>query len=1021
MRSKYFVRLLPALALALAVSAGDAVAQAGSVTGRVTNAFTGLPIQGARLVVQGTNIQATTNEDGRYTLVNVSVGSRVIRVNYIGFTQQNTAVTVLAGSSASVDFALNASAIRLSEIVVSAVTGREKRSRELGVNIASIDVTEMEPAAVTSVSDILSARTAGVVLMDVNGTSGSAQRIRIRGANSLSLSNEPLVYIDGVLSNVDNGMSQGVGGQEASRLNDINPNDIENIEVVKGPAAAALYGTAAANGVLLITTKRGRPGAPEWNAYFELGELEDRTAYPTNYLSYEVIGSAGAPFFDPDGSFNSTDYARCPNRSAAAGTCTQDGMTTFNTLTDPRTTPYSKGDRRRYGLSVRGGGEQVTYFLSTELENETGVIDYNKREKVNVRANMNAAIRPDLDVSISSSYASVQNAFNSNDNSIFSALIGGLLGEGYFIPQSTKDADALPGVARSNYGFGFNSWDKANYVVHDNVDRLSIGGTAQYRPLSWLALNTQGGLDLISGHTFRTVQPGLLPIAASWENGFRESDRKTDYTYTFNATMITTFEPITDIVSTTTLGGTYTGEKTERTECYGSSLVQGTSSCGTTAALFSIDEDFSEIRTVGGYISTEIAWRDKVFLSGAIRGDDNSAFGTDFGFVTYPSAMASWVIGEEDWFPQTSFLSALRLRAAWGTSGLRPGFRDAVTLFSPTTVAFGGGDVPGIEVDATGNLELKPEKSTEIELGLDVALFDDRVGIDFTYFDKRSRDALISRRLPPSLGVAASRFENLGEVKNAGTETSVNIMAIDSRDFGLDLYGALTTLSNEVVDIGEGVEDIVFNRGLQRHREGFSAGGFFQAPVSWDDADGNGLLENSEVTIGDSVEFIGPALPTWQVSWGAGLRVSRWLTVSTLFEGRGGNFQGNDSEAFRCGFRSSRGCRAVGDPSAPLEDQAAHIADRYIGSAAGFVESADFVKWRELSVTLRAPSQLAGSMRALDGLSLTLAGRNLATWTSYPGLDPETVEGGGSVNFSQSEFNTQPPVRHLIIRLNYTF
>jgi outer membrane receptor protein involved in Fe transport len=420
-----------------------------------------------------------------------------------------------------------------------------------------------------------------------------------------------------------------------------------------------------------------------------------------------------------------------------------------------------------------------------------------------------------------------------------------------------------------------------------------------------------------------------------------------------------------------------------------------------------------------------------VFLSGAFRGDDNSAFGTDFGFVTYPSAMASWVIGEEPWFPQGTVLSALRLRAAYGQSGLRPDFRDAVTLFNPVTVARGGGDVPGITVDATGNLELKPEKASEYELGFDAALINNRVGIAFTYFDKRSRDALISRRLPPSWGVAASRFENLGEIKNAGTELAVNVTAIDGRNLGFDLFATLTTLDNQVVEVGEGVEDIVFNRGLQRHAvpdtlsngsiKRYPAGGFWQKEVTWNDADGNGLLTNDEVSIGDTAAYIGPSLPTWQTSVGAELRLFDWMRVSTLFEARGGNYQGNDSEAFRCGFRSTRGCPAVGDPDASLEDQAAYIADRYIGSAYGFIEKADFLKWREMSVTLMVPDALSARVRQLDGLGITLAGRNLATWTDYPGLDPETVEGGGNVNFSQSEFNTQPPVRYFMIRLNYTF
>ncbi len=151
------------------------------------------------------------------------------------------------------------------------------------------------------------------------------------------------------------------------------------------------------------------------------------------------------------------------------------------------------------------------------------------------------------------------------------------------------------------------------------------------------------------------------------------------------------------------------------------------------------------------------------------------------------------------------------------------------------------------------------------------------------------------------------------------------------------------------------------------------------------------------------------------------MRVSRWLSVSTLFEGRGGNYTNDHSEAFRCGRNSGFGCAAVGDPNASLEEQAAYIADRFIGSEGGFIRKANFVKWRELSITLRAPAGLARSLGAVNGLSLTLAGRNLATWTSYPGLDPEVNETGGSSNFTQGEFNTQPPVRFLMARLNYTF
>lgn len=1013
-------RVFSGVAMAFALTAASVSAQTGTITGIVTDAATGNPLVGVQMVIPGSNQGALTNQIGRYLILNVPAGSVEVRAVYLGFSQETQTVNVTAAGTATADFQLSTSAIQLEGVVVNTVTGRDQRLRELGTNTTTINVDQIEPASITSMSDLLSGRSEGVILQDVNGTTGSGQRIRIRGANSLSLSNEPLVFVDGVQYNSANTLSIGVGGQEAGRFNDLNPNDIANIEVVKGPAAAALYGTAAANGVLLITTKRGRAGDAEWNFYAEYGELEDKFEYPMNYMAYSVVGDASAPFTLPSGAFNSTDYAYCPNRSAAAGTCTQDGVATFNTLLDARTRPFSTGNRGRYGASVRGGNDRVTYFVSGEIGDETGVINYNTLDKSSVRANLNAAINDQVDLSVTTGYTKQSTGFNSNDNSIFSPILAGLLGEGYYVPRE-DGADPEDGENRRNYGFGLNQVDNAHYVINDEVDRITLGSNAQYRPANWLSLNATGGLDFISGHTFRTLQPGLLPISQAFANGIRESDRSSRYTYTFNSSAVGTFTVQPELFSTTTVGVSYNRSLLNRTECYGSSLIQGTSSCGTTAALFSVDEDFSEVIQVGGYVATELAWRDRVFLSGALRGDDNSAFGADFGFITYPSASLSWVVGEEDWFPELSFLSSFRVRTAWGTSGLRPDFRDAVTLFNPTTVATDGGDVPGITVSSTGNLELKPERSTEYEVGFDAAMLNERLGVEFTYFNKKSRDALISRQLAPSLGVATSRFENLGEIKNAGTELAVNLAAFQAEDVGVDLRVALTTLDNEVVDIGEGVEDIVFNRGLQRHREGFPAGGFFAIPFTFDDADGNGLLSDDEVTVGDEVEFIGPALPTYQLSAGGEVRLFDWFRMSTLFEARGGNYQGNDSEAFRCGFRSTRGCEAVGNPDASLERQATYIADRFLASQYGTIEKADFVKWREVSFTLSAPESLTSSVPQLDGVSLTLSGRNLATWTDYTGLDPETVEGGGSANFSQSEFNTQPPVRYFMIRLNYNF
>lgn len=988
----------------------------GNVTGQVLDVTTGEPLVGAQVVVVGTNIGGLTNENGRYLITRVPVGERQIRAIMLGFGQAVTTVTVASGETVAADFRLTTTAIELEAIVVSAATGREQRARELGTNVANIEVTEVSPAKISSVADVLSGRSAGVTMQDVNGTTGTSQRIRIRGANSISLSNEPLIYVDGAL--INSGFTGGgVGGQQESRLNDINPADIESVEIVKGPAATALYGTAAANGAVLITTKRGIPGKTQWSFFAEGAQINDVTDYPLNYASYQIDDSS-LPLFTSEGRFNTAGYSYCPNISAANGTCTQDGTLSFNTLMDPRTTPFSTGDRQRYGVSVRGGSSQVRYFVSGQMEKETGVIRFNTQDKYNFRGNLDAALNDQTDLSISFGYTGGKVGLNNNDNSIFSPIINGLVGQAYYIPPS---ADRPNEVNDLNYGWGFNMTELENLVVYENIDRYTTSANLRWRPLSWLTINANGGLDVNAQHDYRTLQPNKLPIAESYANGFRSSQRENQYLYSAITSGVATFQLRSDLLSTTTVGGSYSRNTQRSTYCYGSSLVPGTASCGTTAALFSVDEDFFEIKTIGGYAQEELAWRDKVFLAGSVRGDDNSAFGADFGFVWYPGVSASWVIGEESWFPELSWLSTLRLRSAWGASGLRPNFRDAVTLYAPTTVASGGGDVPGVTLNSTGNEKLKPERSTELELGMDAAFLDDRLGVQFTYFNKKSKDALIQRRLPPSLGLTATVYDNLGSVQNKGFELTARANVLRLENVDVSIGASSTWLSNKVLALGAGVEDIVFNRGLQRHAPGYAAGGFWQKPITWNDADNNGLLTIDEVSVGEEDIYYGTPLPKWQHSFSMDVNLFHFMTVSTLFEGRGGYITGNESERFRCGAVSSRGCEAVASPNATLREQAAHIGARYYGSKALYLEKGDFWKWRELSVAFDVPDRLVRALPRADGLRLTLAGRNLATFTKYTGLDPETVEGGGNANFSQSEFNTQPPVRYLTIRLDYIF
>lgn len=1031
-------RLLAALIAAALLPVSTAAAQGGGVvTGRIVDESTNRPLVGATVTIVGTALGDISNAQGDFRVENVPAGPRQVRVSVLGYGAETQEVTVAAGATASVNFALSLSAVELDELVVNAVTGQVERRREMGTNVGSIDAAQIENAPITRVADALTARVPGVSVQATQGTTGTTQRIRIRGANSLSLSNEPLVFVDGVqFSNQVYGL--GAGGAASSRLNDINPNDIQSFEILKGPAATSQYGTAAANGVILITTKRGQADATRWNVYTEYGMIREPNEWPANYVSYEVL-TPNSPVFLDNGWANigldeeTFDRYTCYNFMAATGVCRQDSTAVFNTLEDGRTTPFQEGFRRKVGASVSGGSANVMYYVSGDIEDEQGVISYNELNRASVRANVTADVTEDLRIVLNSGYIDSDLSINSNDNSVFSPLINGLVGRAFFNPDTTST------IFSQNFR-AFSPHQLREFVPKEDVNRLTLGGQATYTPLSWLTLAANSGLDFTNRFYQLTLQPGrdLGVIAPGFYGiGFRDIERTNRYLWTANASAEGYFQ-LTDLVtSKTTVGGSFQRDLYRTVFAEGAGIVEGTEDVGAATGQFFMDEEFEEIRTVGGFIQQQFGYDDRLFLTLGIRGDDNSAFGADFGFVTYPNANVSWVVNEESWFPQTNAISSLRLRAGYGTSGLRPNFRQAVTLYEPTAVQVGASDVPGVVLDVTGNTVLEPERTSEWEFGADAGFLDNRIAANVTYYNRLSKDALIDIPLEPSFGLTASRIANLGSIRNSGWEFGVDARVLDLRNVGLDLRLASSTLSNEIESLG-GQDDIVINRGEQRHREGFPAGAYFQDRYVIED-DGDGLLHSgftggggpvpSEVRIvrdsinGEAIpHYIGPALPTHSNALSGDLRLFDFITISTLFEQRGGHFQLDATSEFRCRTGvayEDRGCHAVGDPSASLADQAAYIGSARLGTRYGYIHKADFVKWRELSITLGVPSRFQTS-GLLRGATLTLSGRNLATWTDYPGMDPEVAE-AGTGNFTQNEFNTQPPVRYWTARMNFTF
>lgn len=996
------LRLSFVLGLALALLPTLASAQqTGTVSGRVVDQSTQQPLAGVQIFVEGTQRGSLTNQDGRFLIPNVPAGPQQVRASLIGYNRGLETVDVPAGGTATADFALSQSAVELGAVIVTA-TGERQSLREVGNAVGTVNVAEdVEAATINDVSQVLQGRTAGVSVLAAGGTTGTGTRVRIRGSNSMSLANEPLLIIDGVRANNNPDFVNriAVGGQDPNRLNDLNVEDIETIEVLKGPAASALYGTAAANGVIVITTKKGRSGETRYRAYTEQVSVEEVADYPANFTAFLA---------DPN---TVEDAEGC--LIAIDGPCPV--VQSFNPLEDSRSTPFETGYRQRYGFSASGGSELATFYLSADYEQEDGIykFDFNTLDKLNLRANITGQLQDNLDIQVNTGYINSDLRLPQNDNNILGILSGALLGVSTEFDEETCGflVQCPEGLAAIN--------------TRQTVERITGSTTVNYLPIPWLSVVGTAGFDRVNQFDNETIPPERV-FFSSLPEGERTSERAQISNYTTNLSATASYEFTPSITATTSVGGQYTEEIFRSTEAFGARLLAGVESLEGTTARFSVDEDNSQIRTIGAFVQQQLTFNDRIYLTGAVRADDNSAFGRDFGLAYYPSASMSWVVAEEPWFPQADFLSTLRLRAAYGRSGLRPGQLDAIQFLNPVAVTAVSGSVPGFEIGGTGNVVLEPETSTEVEVGFDAGVLSDRVGVELTYFNKRSESALISRRLPPSLGLSESRFENLGEVRNSGVEALFKTRLIEMPQARWEASVSASWIDNELEDIGtdpvtgEPIPEIIFGLGLnsQRHAEGLPLGGYYGTPFTFDDANGDGIIQVSEVTPGDSATFLGDAFPTREMQFQSDLTLFDVVRISGLLDYRAGYKQFNSTEEFRCGAFFN--CEALYNADVDIERQAAAVAAAFYGTHAGYIEDADFVKLRELAIRFTVPESISRRFRT-DNVAITLAGRNLATWTDYRGLDPEINFSGNNSNFTTAEFLSQPPVRFYTLRVDVGF
>lgn len=1001
--------------------AGTARAQeTGTITGKVTDKAAGVPIGNAVITVVGTPRGARTGDDGVYRITGVPAGTHRVRVNRLGYNAVTTEVMVPASGEVTENFAMTPTAIQLEQVMVTA-TGGTERKRENGSDVGLISVAnDVNLAATPDFSSVLSARTAGLTVSGNAGEPGTSSRIRIRGANSVSLSNEPLIIIDGVrVDNSSNSFNQNTGGQTISRFDDINPEDIETVEVVKGPAASALYGTAASNGVIQITTKRGHAGGTRWRTFAEGGQLTDVAKYPSNYFNEGT---------KPDGSAFS---GSCTNDRTTLGLCTQGTIVSFNP--EQFYHVQGTGNSRHFGLNTSGGSDLAQYFISGDIMRQQGTVAPNYNREFSLRTNLTAQLRPNVSSTVTANYIQRDVGLPQNDNDIYGVQGNIMLGHAF---------NCAPGIAPpqchgDTLSRGFYSAPPSTFYywpITQDAKRFVGGANTTWQVAPWLTAVGQAGMD-VNNMLDESIDPANV---VTWINqnlidGSASQARSQNLNYTAQGSLVANHDlPFFNSITTaTTVGGQYINEQQHLTSARGTQLVPGTASLATASANKTINESNQTIITVGGYVHEQFGWHDRLFVTAGLRGDENSAFGKNFKLAYYPSVSASWVVSDEPFFKNRwgnqEWLTSLRLRSAYGVSGQKPGFRQADTFLNGAAVAAPGSkELTAVVIGGTGNANLKPEKSAETEVGADLGLLRDRVSLTYTHYSKTTRDALIARTLAPSLGVSNSQFVNLGQVYNAGNELQLDATVIDRPVLKFELSASASNNTNKLIQLGAGIPPIVFNNGDQMHREGYPLGGYWQKRiVSYKDLNGDGILSrancpgpNCEVVLSDTAEYRGSPLPTSTFTVSPTFTVMRNLRINALIDHRGGFYNWNFTQEFRCTVSAFNTCPEVNDPHAPLVDQAAAIA-RLEGSSWGYIQPGDFTKLRELSATLLLPSAWARRVNA-SGVSLTVAGRNLHTWTKYKGFDPE-LNSQSPTGFSTTDFLTQPPLRTWTMRLDLSF
>jgi TonB-linked SusC/RagA family outer membrane protein len=995
--------LAGALGLATALLPAGVAAQQNAIGGIVVDAQNGRPISSAQISLVGTNRGGLTNEQGRFLILNVNEGPVRVQVTMIGYADQ---VVEANPGDLNLRFEMSQTAISLDEIVVTGTPGATQK-KAIGNVVSTIDAADLtRKAPVTDVQQVLNGRVAGVTVLSSTGMVGGASRINIRGASTFSLSNTPLIYVDGVRVNNNEAagpINQGFGSRSISRISDINPEDIESIEVIKGPAAATLYGTEAANGVIQIITKRGNRGAPRFTLQVRQG---------ANWFA-NPAGRLWTNWGEVNGQLTSLNFDQLQ----------QNWLQMQDSLGETPKNIFKTGYLQSYDGSMSGGNDFVQYFLSAGYEHNTGVEPTNQVKKGTAR--LNVTVTPNEQWRIDGNFGYVAG----RTDLACEAGCGGVTWTTYFMTP-TKLSDPY----RRGFWSGTPDSYHALYLTWEDLGRFTGSVQIHNNPTDWFSHRLSFGIDQTNtqDHDLMNHDDRYTYYDSFADRGYADVvTNRTNYT-TLDYSATVKYELFPDVQTSTSVGGQYYRKHDDYVEAYGEGFpVPGLTAVDATTQNRTGLQTYVNNTTVGIYGQEQINWKDSRFLTVGLRADDNSAFGDNFNLVYYPKVSGTWVLSEEPFF-HLPYTNTFRLRAAYGQSGQQPEQYAALRTFSPVT---GPNDVGTVTPGTVGNEDLGPERSSEVEVGFDAGFLEDRLALEFTYFNQHTRDAILLRQIAPSTGFTGSQWVNAGRIDNSGVEVTLRGTPYQSDNVKWDMGFHVSTDHNEVVSLGDVTTDNYVQAGSYvRHQIGYPVGSWFHQKVVSASFGADGTVTKSSMMCDDGQ---GGTTPCYDANGSLvappvylGRNVPKidggFNTTVTLFN----NFQLYAQLDFKTGYKKLDGNQRVRcfffdlcrENYVPQDYDPVEMGELQNGLVNVLIHDAGFAKLREVSATYTFPTDVAGRIGA-NNLSLTIAGRNLFTWTSYPGLEPEATFNGGSRGGSYSlwEQDVLPQLAQFVATLHVNF